>query len=122
MTNKFKSYTNKSSLLKRRSRYAQGGISEMRGNFLAWWERDTNIAIPADDDDTILSLPKVYEGRPDILAYDLYGDVHLEWIILQSNNIVDLNEEFITGATIRVPSKRRVEFEILNKNATPRNV
>lgn len=115
MSTKFKQFVDKSSIFKKRSRYAQGGVSEIRGKFLGWWERDPTIAMESDDDVYINGLPAVYEGRPDLLAQDLYGDAGLEWIILQSNLIVDLNEEFVTGVKLRVPSNHRVHSVILAK-------
>lgn len=115
MKQKYKLFQDKNSALKVRSRYVQGGTSEVAGDALKWWERDDSILVEADDDIIINKLAAVYSGRPDLLANDVYNDGGLEWIILQSNLIVDLEEEFITGVSLRIPSARRVYSEILIK-------
>jgi hypothetical protein len=123
MKSTFKQYTNKSSVLKQRSRYVQGGISEITDTAVMWWERDLSLSIPAADDYIINSLPMLYDGRPDLLARDVYGQEGLEWIILQANSIIDINEEFIAGAYIRMPSQARVQSSIIVKTSNSvRNV
>lgn len=104
-----------SSIKNKFSRYVQGGESTVTKRAVAWWERDHSIGKPAEDDLEITSLPAVYDGRPDLLSYDLYGRDDLDWVILQRNNIVDINEEFVTGAKIFAPSKTRMFGAILNK-------
>lgn len=114
----FKEYKNKSSIYKRYSRYLQGGTTEVKQKKLGWWERRTDFLTPAPDDIIIYALPKVYEGKPGLLTYDIYGREDLEWIVLQYNNIVDIVEEFVAGARINLPSKRRVFFDIAIKTIT----
>lgn len=124
MTNKspFLLYSKKSSIYKVRCRYTQGGVSEVSSTAVKWWERDASISLPRNGDYTIISLLPVYVGRPDLLARDLYGEEGLEWIILQANNIVDINEEFVAGITLTVPSIDRVNSEILLKQVNFINV
>jgi hypothetical protein len=64
----------------------------------------------------IKSLIAVYDRRPDLLAYDVYGRADFEWVILQYNNIVDVNEEFVTGATIIMPNRMRIIGDIMTNN------
>src|SRR3982751_3854099 len=104
-----------SSVKRKDSRYVQGGTSVVNKRSVGWWERNPDISAQADDDIIIQSLPVVYAGRPDLLSFDLYENNNLEWIILQSNKIVDINEEFVAGVKLRVPSKRRVFSNILIK-------
>lgn len=105
---------NKPSSVKRKdTRYVQGGTTTVKSNAVAWWER--NVIPTASDDITIKALPMLYAGRPDLLSFDLWGDNNLEWIILQFNNIVDINEEFVAGAVIKLPSRTRVFGAILTK-------
>lgn len=99
----------------RNSRYVQGGTSTVTQKSVGWWERNPTFSVRAVDDITVLALPMVYEGRADLLAHDLYGRSDLEWVILQYNNIVDVTEEFVAGATIVAPSKARVFGSILSK-------
>ena len=38
--------------------------------------------ITAFGDDTEMTISQAYEYRPDLLAYDLYGDAALWWVLL----------------------------------------
>jgi hypothetical protein len=110
-----KEYPNKSSALKRKSRYVQGGTTELKRKRLGWWERD--IDIPKDDiTDIELTIGGKYTNRPDLVAHDYYRDATLAWIVLQYNDIVDVKDEFVTGKTITIPSADRVYFEILTSS------
>jgi hypothetical protein len=93
------------------SRYVHGGASEVNGKFLEWWNRKT---FPFDDSDVFLTLEKTFEGRPDKLASVMYNDSSVWWLILQYNNILDLNEEFIAGVELRLPTKDRLQKDFLN--------
>lgn len=104
-----------SSLENKHSRYVQGGTTSRKKKTVGWWERDTTISKNGKDDILIPALPAVYNNRPDLLSYDLYGNNNLEWLILQYNNIVDITEEFVTGARIVAPSKARLFSGILTK-------
>jgi len=92
------------------TRYNKGGITTINPTSLGWWER--NI-IPRSYDDVTIIIDKRYAGRPDLLAYDVYGRSSYMWIILQMNNIVDLNVEFAEGSTVYVPTVDRVMTQIL---------
>ena len=107
--------TNPSSVKRKDTRYVQGGTTTVHKKSVGWWERSATLIERAADDITILSLPALYDGRPDLLSFDMYGSNNLEWLILQFNSIVDINEEFVTGATITLPSHTRVFSSILTK-------
>lgn len=96
----------------RDSRYVQGGLSEKRNNRIGWWDR---YPLPRSADDIALTITPTYNRRPELLAYDVYGKTSLGWLVLSYNNISDINEEFVTGAQIVLPSVRRVVTEILTK-------
>ena len=101
----FKLYTNKSSFQKRRSRMLNGGDTEVKGNKLGWWERKP---LPRDDaTDITFEIDEEYSKRPHLVAFDFYGLVSLTWLVLQYNNIVDIEEEFVRGKTITIPSRSR---------------
>ena len=51
--------------------------------------------------------------RPDIIAFNAYGDANLAWLVLQYNNIVDNVTELTEGTEIRLPQKQRVSLSIL---------
>ena len=104
---------NETSVESRDSRYTQGGETERFEERLGWWERDLFIQIAPQ-----------YDKRPDKMATDLFGRPTLMWIILQFNSIVDINEEFRAGKTIRVPEPSRAQLTFLNKatgGVTPAN-
>jgi hypothetical protein len=106
-----KEYKSKSSVLKVKSRYVQGGDTEINKKRLGWWERDE---IPRNDvTDILITIDSRYFNRPDLIAFDYYGFAELAWIVLQYNNIVDVKDELILGKEITIPSADRVFFEIL---------
>ncbi len=106
-------YKDKSSLRKKNSRMLQGGIAEYDDTYIGWWERDN---LDKDDiTDITYKINKVYEGKPDLIAYDYYGKNGLGWIVLQYNNIVDVTEELAAGKLILLPSKSRVFYKFLSR-------
>lgn len=74
------------------------------GNFLDIIEARN---ITKNSDDVVYKLDKVYENRPDMLAYDLYGDSALWWVFKARNpNVLDDPLfDFRAGITIYVPKK-----------------
>jgi hypothetical protein len=63
--------------------------------------------IPLNPNDVYYKLPAVYQYRPDLLAYDLYGDPTLWWVFAARNpNKLgpDPMFNFIAGIEIYVPS------------------
>jgi len=112
--NRFKLFKDKTSLAKRNSRMLNGGTTEIKGNKLGWWERrdlrkDTST-------DIRIKIPEIFSGRPDLLAFRVYKRPNLFWLILQYNNIVDLEEEFVTGKEIVLPSVDRTLSSLINRN------
>ena len=103
------------SIFNKDSRYVQGGITTVKSNKLDWWEK---LPIKQDSTDVVVVISAVYNRRPDIMAKYFYGKSTLMWVILQFNNIVDINEEFIEGKEIRVPTRIRVQLELLNRKTT----
>jgi len=106
-----KEFRNKSSVLKPNSRYLQGGTTDINKKRLGWWERF--IFEKNDVNDVKVYISNRYAQRPDLVAYDYYGNPKLEWIVLQYNDMVDTLEEFTAGKTITIPSRDRVYFDIL---------
>lgn len=64
--------------------------------------------IPFSDQDVFVQLTQDQAKRPDLIAYDAYGDSDLIWIILLAND-VDLPNQLIEGETIRIPARLTVE-------------
>lgn len=63
--------------------------------------------IPYDPSDTQYQIDAIYENRPDLLAYDLYGDTSLWWVFSARNpNVLqDPIYDFLPGAIIYIPKK-----------------
>jgi hypothetical protein len=76
----------------------------LRGPFLDIWAGKT---IPADPSDAIYQIDPVYALRPDMLAYDLYGDSNLWWVFSVRNPSIlpDPIMNFIPGVIIYAPTK-----------------
>jgi len=63
--------------------------------------------VPAENDDFLYTIQPQYTYRPDLLAFDLYGDVNLWWVFTQRNMdiIQDPILDFVTGTQIYIPKK-----------------
>lgn len=101
-----------SSLNNRNSRYTQGGSVEVFETRLGWWER---INFENSDDDISIVISPDFDRRPDLLAKAVYGKQQLMWMILQFNNILDINTEFVAGKLIVIPSQARALIDIVNQ-------
>jgi len=66
-----------------------------------------NRPISQQVDDVTYQIDKIYEYRPDLLAYDLYGDSGLWWVFRSRNpNVIDDPIfDFRAGAVIMIPKK-----------------
>jgi hypothetical protein len=58
-------------------------------------------------DDVVYTIDKIYEFRPDLLAYDLYGNSGLWWVFRSRNpnSIDDPIFDFRAGVSIYIPKK-----------------
>lgn len=61
--------------------------------------------VSAEPDDFLYTIQAQYTHRPDLLAYDLYGDSNLWWVFIQRNLDVlqDPIFDFVPGKQIYVP-------------------
>ena len=66
--------------------------------------------IPAESDDYRYAIENQYTHRPDLLAYDLYGDPKLWWVFIQRNMSVinDPIYDFVPGTVIYLPKKENL--------------
>lgn len=112
--NRFKLFNNKTSLAKRQSRMLNGGKTEIKGDKLGWWERESFEKNTTTD--VRVTIPDVYDRRPDLLSYRVYQTPRLFWLILQYNNIVDVEEEFRSGQEIILPSRVRALTSMVNNS------
>lgn len=116
----FREYTDKSSLRKKSSRLLQGGETDIVDrNFLGWWERRD---LGTDPNDVEFTITAAYSTKPDLIAYDFYGNTNYSWIVLQYNNIVDPNTELTAGSVIRLPSPSYVNIQLLTKPLASRRL
>ena len=67
--------------------------------------------VSAEPDDPIYSIEPQYTYRPDLLAYDLYGDHKLWWVFIQRNLDIlqDHIYDFIAGTKIYLPKKNSLK-------------
>jgi hypothetical protein len=67
--------------------------------------------VPAEADDYPYVIESQYRHRPDLLAYDLYGNPKLWWVFVQRNISVikDPIYDFIPGTKIFLPKKTTIE-------------
>ena len=63
--------------------------------------------VPAEADDVRYVIENQYRNRPDLLAYDLYGNAKLWWVFVQRNMSVikDPIYDFKPGTAIYLPKK-----------------
>ena len=66
-----------------------------------------NRVIPKLVDDLSMTINETYNLRPDLLAFDLYGDASLWWVFAQRNpnQLQDPLGDFTTGTTIYLPQQ-----------------
>ena len=66
--------------------------------------------IPIDPNDVAYEIDAIYKNRPDLLAFDLYGDSALWWVfaVRNPNVIQDPIFDFEPGVTIYVPQKQNL--------------
>jgi len=67
--------------------------------------------VPAYPDDPIYTIEPQYTHRPDLLAYDMYGDTKLWWVFAQRN--MDIIEDPVydlePGVTIYLPQADKLK-------------
>jgi alpha-L-fucosidase len=81
------------------------------GNFL---DVMTYRSITKHPDDVVYAIDSVYQYRPDMLAYDLYGDSNLWWVFAMRNpNVIrDPIFDFYAGAVIYIPKKANLVTDL----------
>jgi hypothetical protein len=64
--------------------------------------------------DVLYKIDKVYEHRPDLLAFDLYGNPALWWVFTQRNPdiIEDPIFDFKSGRKIYIPTKDQLMLDL----------
>ena len=93
------------SVLRRKTRYVSGGVTEVSQGRLEWWERNT---MTAGNDDRVYTVERKFEGRLDLIAALFLGEPRLWWLLAQYNTILDPYAEVVEGAQIVIPSADRL--------------
>jgi hypothetical protein len=64
--------------------------------------------VPSEPDDFRYVIENQYRHRPDLLAYDLYGNAKLWWVFVQRNMSVikDPIYDLVSGVRIYIPQKQ----------------
>lgn len=75
--------------------------------YLDLWKKRN---IPPQSDDQLITIEPKYEGRPDLLSFDLYGTPRLWWVFAVRNMdlLIDPIEDMKAGVTIFAPTKDRI--------------
>ena len=68
-------------------------------------------SFPHEIDDLTYEIDPTYNNRPDLLAYDLYGQSGWWWVFSVRNPdiLIDPVFDFVTGVRIYLPQKRTLE-------------
>lgn len=66
--------------------------------------------LPVDASDVQYQIDVIYNGRPDLLAFDLYGDPSLWWVfsVRNPNVLQDPIFDFRPGVIIFVPQQKNL--------------
>lgn len=67
--------------------------------------------VPAEADDFEYTIENQYENRPDLLAFDVYGDSKLWWVVVQRNLEIlkDPIFDFVPGTKIYLPKENNLK-------------
>lgn len=68
--------------------------------------------VSADPDDYLYTIEPQYNNRPDLLAFDLYGEANLWWVFIQRNLDVlqDPVFDFTPGTKIYIPKSSSLKI------------
>ena len=57
----------------------------------------------------LYQLDKYEAGRPDLLAYKIYQNTQLWWILMKYNDIIDPFSELVEGFVLKVPDLKDIQ-------------
>lgn len=82
--------------------------TNFRGNVLGIMQYRS---IPAEADDAVHTLTRTHQYRPDLLAYDMYGNANLWWVFAtrNPNAIKDPIWDFREGVRFYIPKLRNIQ-------------
>ena len=70
--------------------------------------------ITTKPDDVVYTINSIYQFRPDMLAFDLYGDSGLWWVFAarNPNTLYDPLWDFTAGTPIYLPKKSTLQVAL----------
>lgn len=82
--------------------------TKIKDFYLDYW--DSSIKPTPSETDILMTITPEFHLRPDLLAYELYGNPNLFWIFatLNMDSIIDPINDFVAGKTIFLPKKGSV--------------
>lgn len=71
-------------------------------------------AVSSEPDDFLYTIESQYTYRPDLLAFDIYGDASLWWVFIQRNLdvIQDPIFDFVPGKQIYIPKNSSLRIAL----------
>jgi hypothetical protein len=96
------------------AKYSKTSAYYNTGTFSNFLDILTYRPITRYSDDVLYTIDKFYELRPDLLAYDLYGDAALWWVFRERNpnTIDDPVFDFRAGLNIYLPKKQNLASDL----------
>ena len=90
-----------------KTKYSKSSPYFSTGSFGNFLDVMTYRTFPARADDVMYTIDAVYKNRPDLLAYDLYGDSNLWWVfaVRNPNTLKNPLGDFMPGVKIALPKK-----------------
>jgi hypothetical protein len=97
------------------TRYTNGVYStdDRSRNFLLLRE---SLVLEEDTTDSFFIIESHYDGRPDLISYQVYNRPDLGWVLMDVNNIKNPLTELTIGLSLRIPSLKRVLLAINSLN------
>lgn len=71
------------------------------------WAIEDDFVLYPDHSDTQFFVDTSTAQRPDLIAYEVYGNPLLAWVIMRRNGIHSLNQ-LVFGTVLWIPSRARI--------------
>lgn len=84
-------------------------------NGIEFWDVPSFPDIPPQPDDTTFTVDDLTDGRIDTIAYKVYGDAQLWWVIALANGLDLLPTQLKRNMVLRIPSANFVFKKLLSQ-------
>jgi hypothetical protein len=85
-----------------------GAVDETIQDYTFWETPEFPDVVPQDGD-LFIDITDQNLGRLDLVAFDMYGDADLWWVIALANNIELIPTDMIIGTKLRIPARGFVD-------------